>query len=223
MACRRSGVQVPFGPPIKICISAGLFCLLECIYMPKAKIKTKKVAKKSKPKQKSTAKPRARKRLAIPEKVIRQAATKKKTRTFTERIGIGAVSLMLLFSGSLTNAAVVTGTGYDMRRSEEFARSTLAVEVQPKEYLYAKAVQHNLDFELLSRIVACESGWRMVRNSGSSAYGYFQIIDATEKGTPQYKEGARKFDPYTNIDMAVYLFSRYGSTPWNESKHCWAR
>jgi len=191
--------------------------------MPKGKIKTKKVAKKPQSKAKPRkAKPRARKRLAIPEKVIRQAAVKRKTRTFTERIGMSAVSLLLLFSGSLTNAAVVTGTGYDMRRSEAFARSSMQAEVQPKEYLYAKAVQHNLDFDLLSRIVACESGWRMVRNSGSSAYGYFQIIDATEKGTPQYKDGARKFDPYTNIDMAVYLFTRYGSSPWNESKHCWA-
>jgi hypothetical protein len=61
----------------------------------------------------------------------------------------------------------------------------------------------------------------MVKNATSSAYGYFQIIDGTERTTPQYALGRRKFDPYTNIDMGLYLYETRGTNPWNESKGCW--
>lgn len=93
----------------------------------------------------------------------------------------------------------------------------------PHEYFLQECVDAGYDCLLLNTIAGCESGWRMVKNATSSAYGYFQIIDATERGTPQYAEGRRKFDPYTNIDMGLYLYSRYGSSPWNESKGCWER
>jgi len=37
----------------------------------------------------------------------------------------------------------------------------------------------------------------------------------------QYQAGERKFDPYTSVDMGIYLFETRGSNPWNESKGCW--
>ncbi len=96
------------------------------------------------------------------------------------------------------------------------------VKLTPRNYLIEKcSAMEDCDFTLLDTIITCESSWRMVKNSGSSAFGYFQIIDATERGTPQFKEGKRKFDPYTNIDMGLYLYDRYGARPWSESKGCW--
>jgi hypothetical protein len=91
----------------------------------------------------------------------------------------------------------------------------------PREYLKDQCEDHNLDFTLLDSIVFCESNWRMVKNSSSTAFGYFQILDGTEATTPMYAEGLRKFDPYANIDMGVYLYERDGWYPWATSKGCW--
>lgn len=97
-----------------------------------------------------------------------------------------------------------------------------ALPPEPREYLRQECSrQENCDFFLVDAIVSCESGWRMVKNKQSSAFGYFQIIDSTERITPQYEEGDRKFDPYTNIDMGLYLLETYGTSPWLESRGCW--
>ncbi len=107
---------------------------------------------------------------------------------------------------------------YEIERGNvEFAQAI----VLPKEYLKIRAEENEFDYELLENIAFCESRWKMVKNNKSSAFGYFQIIDGTEKITPQYQAGFRKFNPYTNIDMAIYLYGRFGSSPWNESKPCW--
>lgn len=92
----------------------------------------------------------------------------------------------------------------------------------PQEYLAQQCQAPDCDALLLSTIITCESSWRMVKNSSSSAFGFFQIIDSTERTTPQYAEGKRKFDPYTNIDMGIYLYATRGTNPWNESKGCWS-
>ena len=91
----------------------------------------------------------------------------------------------------------------------------------PRAYLQMRSEELDLPFALLDKIVECESNWRMVKNPYSSAYGYFQIIDSTEKTTPQYKRGDRKFNPYTNIEMGIYLYTTRGTNPWNPSKGCW--
>lgn len=103
-------------------------------------------------------------------------------------------------------------------------REEIEIPVQPltpQEYLYANCSDPDCNPELLDAIATCESQWRMVQNNRSSAYGYFQILDSTEKTTPQWKEGGRKYDPYTSVDMGIYLFESRGSNPWNESKGCW--
>ena len=96
------------------------------------------------------------------------------------------------------------------------------VALTPRNYLIDKCGKlPNCDFTLLDAIITCESSWHMVQNAQSSAFGYFQIIDATERGTPQYAEGLRKVNPYTNLDMGLYLYQRYGASPWSESRGCW--
>lgn len=97
----------------------------------------------------------------------------------------------------------------------------VAAQPTPIEYLYAKCQAPDCNPELLDAIATCESQWRMIQNSASSAYGYFQILDSTERTTPQWKAGKRKYDPYTSVDMGIYLFETRGSNPWNESKPCW--
>lgn len=91
----------------------------------------------------------------------------------------------------------------------------------PKVYLAQQCKAPDCDQALLESIIWCESKWEMVKNKTSSAYGYFQIIDSTERTTPMYREGKTKYDPYDNIDMGVYLYKRDGINPWLESRPCW--
>ncbi len=116
--------------------------------------------------------------------------------------------------------AIASGLLYYAGQEQTYIRIAQA-QVLPKQYLYAQASEHGLNYRLLNRIIECESGWRMVQNKASSAFGYFQILDKTERSTPQFNEGKRKTDPIANIDMGLYLYERYGTSPWNESRPCW--
>jgi len=105
------------------------------------------------------------------------------------------------------------------------AQDVAGVDVHPfpREYLRLRAEEEGYDYELLNRIAVCESKWRMIKNRRSTAFGYFQIIDGTERLTPQYEAGLRKTNPYANIDMALYLYGRQGTLPWLASRRCWAQ
>lgn len=149
------------------------------------------------------------------------AATPPASRPRQHPYRLRLASLLLLVTAALSNSAVVWASGQDMQRSESLATEARVQLMQPKEYLYRQAGIYDLDFDRLEAIAYCESRWRMVKNKQSSAFGFFQIIDGTERYTPQYQAGGRKFDPFTNIDMAVYLYDRYGASPWFESKGCW--
>lgn len=138
---------------------------------------------------------------------------KKKRLTVTKLLAFGVVIALLSL-----NLAGVYLLVFDPFSPAEFVPPT-----PPREYLAKQCQDLGYNCLLLDTIAFCESSWRMVKNSASSAYGYFQIIDGTEKTTPQYAEGKRKYDPYTNIDMALYLYGARGSNPWNESRGCWQR
>lgn len=97
-----------------------------------------------------------------------------------------------------------------------------ALPMPPREYLRLRAEQAGVSYALLNRIAYCESKWRMTQNEASTAYGYFQILDGTERLTPQYRTGLRKTDAYVNIDMAISLYQKYGTIPWTESESCWS-
>ena len=113
-------------------------------------------------------------------------------------------------------------TGVFLLKDNPFEPPAFVPPPPPREYLAQQCQALGCDALMLDTIAFCESSWRMVKNSHSSAYGYFQIIDGTEKTTPQYKDGERKFDPYTNIDMGIYLYQTRGTNPWNESRPCWS-
>ena len=194
--------------------------------MAKAKTKSKKAPAKRAvkprvrraPKKRIAAKPRNKRTVKKTRAVAQMAMAK---RTWVHRVEAVLLSLILLLCGVTANAAVVFAAGKDIQRAENEAAFMRSEYKQPKEYLYDRAMELDLDYRILERIAFCESNWRMVKSSQSSAYGFFQIIDGTERYTPSFKAGQRKYDARTNIDMGVYLYSRYGVFPWTESKPCW--
>ncbi len=121
-------------------------------------------------------------------------------------------------------AAVVVTTSTDVGLETADA-SDVGVPIKPfpRAYLRTKAKEKGFDPDLLERIAHCESSWRMVKNQKSTAVGFFQILDGTERLTPQYKNGLSKEDPYVNIDMALALYEKYGTIPWYESRDCWEK
>jgi hypothetical protein len=119
-------------------------------------------------------------------------------------------------------SAVTTSTTVGLDQNAEDADGVPA-KAFPRAYLREQAAQKGFDADLLEKIAHCESNWRMVKNKKSTATGFFQILDGTERLTPQYKDGLSKDDPYVNIDMALALYEKYGTIPWYESRECWER
>lgn len=65
------------------------------------------------------------------------------------------------------------------------------------------------EWECLYQLGMRESGWKVVKNPLSSAYGIFQFLDSTWKGTG-YKKSS---DPSIQIEAGItYIFNRYGTS-----------
>lgn len=89
--------------------------------------------------------------------------------------------------------------------------------IEPRDYLRELA---GPDFELLDRIVWCESGWKpTAQNQHSTAGGLFQFLDSTwaRYSNPQME----KYNPYDNIRAGIALYKKEGTAPWNSSRSCW--
>ena len=126
----------------------------------------------------------------------------------------------LVTKESIAAMASTTNVGFDLADATDVG---VPIKPFPRAYLRAQAGEKGFDPDLLERIAHCESNWRMVKNQKSTAVGFFQILDGTERLTPQYKNGLSKEDPYVNIDMALALYAKYGAIPWYESRECWER
>lgn len=80
---------------------------------------------------------------------------------------------------------------------------------------------------ILEKIALCEGVTAHAKNPKSTASGRFQFIYDT-----WYREGRNLWgeDFYNksvwsykdNTELAVYLFSKEGTVPWNSSKSCWS-
>ncbi|MBU1126663.1 hypothetical protein KJ758_03560 [Patescibacteria group bacterium] len=125
----------------------------------------------------------------------------------------GSIKLVILFFISTSMVASLTLAAIAAPEVED--------ALPPREYLKEQCSAYECDFVLLDTIIDCESGWQMIKNKQSSAFGYFQILDSTEATTPQYQDGGHKTDPYANLDMGLYLYETRGSSPWNASRGCW--
>jgi hypothetical protein len=118
-------------------------------------------------------------------------------------------------------SVMASTTTIGMDQNANVDENGVPVKPFPREYLRKRAAEKGFDADLLEKIAHCESNWRMVKNRKSTAVGFFQILDGTEKLTPQFKNGLSKDDPYVNIDMALALYEKYGTIPWYESRDCW--
>jgi len=127
----------------------------------------------------------------------------------------------LVVAGASSSLLTLNVASVFMFVTDPFAPPPFVPPPTPNQYLATICHEPDCDLTLLNTIISCESGWRMVKNSRSTAFGYFQIIDGTERTTPQYAEGQRKFDPYANLDMGLYLYETRGTNPWVSSRSCW--
>lgn len=98
------------------------------------------------------------------------------------------------------------------------------VPLSDREYLRVLA---SADFDILDRIAQCESKWRMVWNYRHAenpeyytAYGFFQITRGTAHATDASLD---RTIPQENIRLAVKLYRKSGTVPWNASRSCWAK
>lgn len=90
-------------------------------------------------------------------------------------------------------------------------------------YLF-EAVKYDVQkYNLLKRIITCESRWDiMAYNEKSGDYGLFQINEkwwdkkAKELGFENYKDNWKE-----NIQLGIWIYENYGKKPWNWSRMCW--
>jgi len=90
-------------------------------------------------------------------------------------------------------------------------------------YLF-EAVKYDVQkYNLLKRIITCESRWDiMAYNKKSGDYGLFQINEkwwdkkAKELGFENYKDDWKE-----NIQLGIWIYENYGKKPWNWSRTCW--
>lgn len=89
------------------------------------------------------------------------------------------------------------------------------------------AAMYGVDPVLMTKIIACESGYnQFAKNSRSTASGYGQFVASTWRSTANtlgFDESVSPFDGEKNLQAVAYLLSVRGTSPWNSSRSCWAR
>ena len=93
-----------------------------------------------------------------------------------------------------------------------------------KRYEFKIAMFRDKRPQVLYDIIQCESGGNsFAKNSKSTALGIFQILDGTkalcEKNLGIVIDRTNDEDSWA---CAEWLFSKYGTQPWDASKHCWS-
>jgi hypothetical protein len=94
----------------------------------------------------------------------------------------------------------------------------------PRQYLYLIAADDYITARKIDKIAICESDWKMVKNSTSSAYGFCQFLTGTWR-TTMLRMGIEngdllRTDPFTNVDACVWLYEQDGIRHWLESQNC---
>lgn len=89
------------------------------------------------------------------------------------------------------------------------------------------AAQYGIDSNLMSAIIACESGYNQyAKNSKSTASGFGQFLHSTWRSTMRAmgeNSNTSPFDGAKNLEATAYLLSVRGASPWYSSAACWAR
>lgn len=81
---------------------------------------------------------------------------------------------------------------------------------------------------LLWEIGRCESGHSLTaKNPGSTAKGEYQFVKSSWRhyGLELWGEDWIKKDIFSkdNEELAMYVYNKYGTKDWNESKSCWSK
>ena len=120
----------------------------------------------------------------------------------------------------IAKAAGVVQTVEDAFSSEVVAHAD-TVKYITEEREFPKALQ---------AICTAESGGKQFKADGRVVRGHVNPSDIgiCQINEPIWNDLARElgFDIYTeagNKDMALWLFDRYGTEPWNASKHMWIK
>lgn len=87
------------------------------------------------------------------------------------------------------------------------------------------AIESNNEF---NRIAQCESNGNLhAKNSNSSASGEFQWINSSwyHYGRELWGEDFYQKNIWSNDnrELAWYVYNKYGTSDWNESKYCWGQ
>lgn len=101
--------------------------------------------------------------------------------------------------------------------------ATTTTQETLSEEIGGLARQYNVNAELATRIIKCESNNNpeAVRyDLHSEDLGYFQL-NTKFQGPTLKKEGLNILNPKDNLKYGFELLSREGTTPWNWSKECW--
>lgn len=101
----------------------------------------------------------------------------------------------------------------------------IEAEISPKIALHK---MNYTEAMVMDRVKMCESGGNPnAKNKNSTASGSYQILQSTwnYEGKKLWGslEGKDIFNPKDNEELAVYLFEKYGTSPWLESKACWSK
>ena len=84
--------------------------------------------------------------------------------------------------------------------------------LDPHTYLYQQAPDLA---QRLDCIISLESGWDPnSQNRRSRASGLAQFLPSTWAITPEGQRGASVFEPFANIDAAIWLARTHGWTQW---------
>lgn len=95
----------------------------------------------------------------------------------------------------------------------------------PKGYLECKVYSGEItweEYDLLSRIIKCESGWNpeainTKNKNGTYDRGLFQSNSVHIKTL----SNDDAFNFKKNIDWGIRLFKKQGTSPWSSSRKCW--
>ena len=140
--------------------------------------------------------------------------------------------LLVIFSVGIGTLATKTIVAYELKGVSQKAQlRELTDQEKWHLHLYEEVIRKGLgysDYRLLQRIAEAESHFQQYDKNGSVLLGY---INNKDTGIFQLNQkfhlkaaqdlGIDIFEPYGNIEYAVYIYKKDGSGHWNWSKSKW--
>ena len=142
--------------------------------------------------------------------------------------------LLVIFSVGIGTLATKTIVAYELKGVSQKAQlRELTDQEKWHLHLYEEVIRKGLgysDYRLLQRIAEAESHFQQYDKNGSVLRGYinpkdtgiFQINEVFHLAASR-KLGMNIYEPNGNIEYAVYIYTKDGSTHWNWSKIKWSK